>query len=196
MTDQPGTYKNYEMPQYQILKQDGDIETRRYVPALVAEVTVDGTRDAAASKGFRALADYIFGNNQAKQDIKMTVPVEQKPLPSEKIAMTVPVVQSVRGQEWVVQFMMPSKYTLDTLPKANNPQIRFLMSDPYDSIAIRFNGFSSQDNLATHQKKLDDYIAGNKIAVTGAANYAFYDSPFTLPWNRRNEIYYRLASAP
>lgn len=194
--DKPGTYKGYETPSYQIMRQDGapedQIEIRHYAPMLVAEITVTGDRKEAANNGFRQLAGYIFGDNVG---IDMTSPVTQSPAPtSTKIAMTSPVVQTGDNNEWVVQFTMPKKYTLETLPKAENKNIRFRMTAPYDSVSIRFNGFWSAGNMAEHQKKLDDWIAANKIAVTGPHWYAFYDSPFTLPWNRRNEIHYRIAS--
>ena len=58
-------------------------------------VASDGTYlkfDEAGNKAFRILADYIFGNNNAKLKIDMTAPVAQQPA-SEKIAMTAPVSQ-------------------------------------------------------------------------------------------------------
>lgn len=98
-----------EEPAYETLSVHGSIELRRYAPYIVAETTVEGDMDAASGKGFRAIADYIFGNNvavasstaQGSEKIAMTAPVTLEPLSpatgaaapaaSQKIAMTAPV---------------------------------------------------------------------------------------------------------
>lgn len=78
-----------EGPQYEVVRADKNKEIRRYQPHLVAQTTVDGSFDEAQNKGFRILADYIFGKNKSQQKIAMTSPVVQKPKEtSEKIEMT------------------------------------------------------------------------------------------------------------
>ncbi len=52
-----------EEPKYELIEKSGDYELRQYHPMLIAEVLVDGNMDQASSKGFRLIADYIFGNN-------------------------------------------------------------------------------------------------------------------------------------
>jgi len=54
-----------EESKYKVLSSDGPYEIRHYEPVLIAEVTVSGDMDEASSKGFRLIADYIFGNNEA-----------------------------------------------------------------------------------------------------------------------------------
>ena len=81
-----------------------------------------GERRDAIGKGFRIIADYIFGNNTTAQKVPMTAPVTQQD--SQKIAMTAPVTQQGDGNTWRVRFIMPSNYTLETLPKPNNPAIK------------------------------------------------------------------------
>ena len=70
------------------------------------------------------LAGYIFGGNTGHAKVAMTSPVAQ--MPTEKIAMTSPVTQSAVDGAWVVQFTMPSEYTLDSLPKPKDLNIRFV----------------------------------------------------------------------
>ena len=53
-----------EEPKYDVIQTDGSFEIRKYAPILVAETLVDGDMDEASSKGFRLIADFIFGNNQ------------------------------------------------------------------------------------------------------------------------------------
>ena len=62
-----------EEPKFQVLAQDNGFEVRQYAPQIVAETWVDGDMDAAGSKGFRAIADYIFGNNTAPQNKQSSI---------------------------------------------------------------------------------------------------------------------------
>ena len=117
----------YAEPAHTAQKFDGGIELRDYAPVIAAEVEVTGERKEAISKGFRLIADYIFGNNEPKAKIAMTTPVIQQAdtkKAGEKIAMTTPVIQQGDGERWKVQFIMPAEYTLATLPKPVNPAVK------------------------------------------------------------------------
>ena len=47
-------------------------KSRDYQAVVAAEVSVTGDQRAAARKGFRLLAGYIFGGNRRHQSIAMT----------------------------------------------------------------------------------------------------------------------------
>ena len=111
---------NVEKPDYKVVQSEQNIEIRQYKPMIIAEVEVDGKREDAIRDGFRLIADYIFGNNTVEQNISMTAPVQQK----EKIAMTSPVQQQLSGKSWQISFVMPSKYSMDSLPVPNNNRVR------------------------------------------------------------------------
>ena len=104
---------NVEQPKYQVVESSNNIEIRDYAPMIVAEVYMPGERRDAIGKGFRIIADYIFGNNTTAQKLPMTAPVTQQD--SEKIAMTAPVTQQGDGNTWRVRFIMPSSYTMEAL---------------------------------------------------------------------------------
>ena len=104
-----------EEPAFKLVAKDGAFEVRDYAPMIVAEVEVSGERQQAIGQGFRIIADYIFGKNRARKSIAMTAPVVQQS--SEKIAMTAPVTQEGTGNRWHVRFVMPSGYTMMTLPE-------------------------------------------------------------------------------
>ena len=181
-------YKGYELPPYTVSESHGAIELRNYQPQLIAEVTVDGTRDEAVRKGFRILANYIFGDNVSKQKVTMTAPVAQKPAKKEEIAMTTPVFQAPQGNSWVIQFGMPKIYTLSTLPKAKDDRIHFHVIDPKYVAAIRFSGRWNDAVFEENKEKIEQFIATRKLKPLSQPAFAYYDDPFTLPWNRRNEI--------
>ncbi len=184
-----------ELPKHRVLETVGSIELREYEPSLLAEVETVGERSAAIGAGFRVLAGYIFGGNQVGNKIAMTAPVTQVPEPAskqgEKIAMTAPVTQESVGaagdSRWRVAFMMPSKFTLETLPKPNDERIKFRVSEPVKRAAIVFDGFSTQSNLQSHREQLESFVKSRGLKTVGEYQMAFYNDPFTLPWNRRNE---------
>lgn len=177
---------NVERPPYKILSSEKNIEIRQYNPMIIAEIKVQGERDKAINEGFRALADYIFGNNTSQREIAMTAPVQQQV--NEKISMTAPVQQQFRDGIWSVSFVMPSQYTIDTLPKPNNVNVTIKKIPEQKFAAIKFSGGSSKKNIALHEKSLVHFVKQNQIKMSGPAKYAFYNPPWTLPFMRRNEI--------
>lgn len=187
----------YEEPDFQVIESHKDIQIRDYKPMIVAEVEVSGERGVAIKEGFRLIADYIFGNNQSKenststpQQIPMTTPVIQQK--NEKIPMTTPVAQQAKNNNWVVQFVMPKSYTLKTLPKPNNPQVELREVPAYKAVTIRFSGMSTRQNLEKHLTELRDFVSTHDLKVIDNPIYAFYNPPWTLPFLRRNEIILKL----
>ncbi len=177
-----------EEPPHAVVLKDGKIELRDYPPLVVAEVTVEGRRWEAANKGFRPLAEYIFGGNVPKDKIAMTAPVAQTRA-GEKIAMTAPVAQSRAGEgSWIVRFVMPQGYSLETLPKPENEQVRLLAEPARRIAAIRFSGLAQDEEVARKEAQLRDWINGQGLAPAGPATYAYYDPHWTPPWWRRNEV--------
>ena len=176
---------NVEHPKYKVVETSGNMEIRDYAPMIVAEAEVKGERRKAISKGFRIIADYIFGNNTAAQKVPMTAPVTQQG--SEKIAMTAPVTQQADGNTWRVRFIMPSKYTMETLPKPNNPRVMLEEIPAKRFAVIRFSGMASEGSLFRHTKELNEFISTKKLTPLSPPTYAFYNPPWTLPFLRRNE---------
>ncbi|MDE1546850.1 heme-binding protein [Dechloromonas agitata] len=190
-----GTLMATEEPKFESLRLEDNIEIRRYVPVIVAETFVDGDMDSATRRGFQRIADYIFGNNER---IAMTVPVVAKPQDkAEKIAMTVPVsiepqeaaaTRMAGAQRWRIHFVMPSQYTLATLPKPLNPAIG-LREIPARTYAVLT--YSGSNTASTVQERTDQLLAwlqAQGIAPIGQPQLARYNPPWTLPFLRRNEI--------
>ena len=182
---------NVEHPKYTLIERSGNIEIRDYAPMIVAETEVTGERREAISKGFRIIADYIFGNNTAAQKVPMTAPVAQQA--SETIAMTAPVTQAGGGNTWRVRFIMPSKYKMETLPKPNNPAIELREIPKKRFAVIRFSGVAGEESLKRYNKELDDFLSAKRLTPLSPPTYAFYNPPWTLPFLRRNEVLIEIA---
>lgn len=189
-----------EEPAHKVLIREGAFEVRQYVPMAVAEVLVPGDRDEAANRGFRLLAGYIFGGNQPAAKIAMTAPVLQQPVneitvpapararSGEKIAMTAPVLQTATEAGWRVRFVMPAGATLANLPKPNDDRVRLLEEPGAKVAAFRFSGTWNDAGLKQKAGELEAFIARQGLKPAGAASFAFYNPPWTLPFMRRNEV--------
>ena len=166
------TYKGYEMPPFQVVAEAPGYQLRDYQPHVLATVTVDGSLRSSASRGFRALAGYIFGGNAA----------------GEKIAMTVPVGQVPSGDGYEISFMMPAKYDLDALPVPSKGDILFSETTPERIAVSRFSGYATEAVLRREAAKLRDALKRDGLKVVEGPRYAYYDDPFTMPWRRQNEV--------
>jgi hypothetical protein len=110
---------------YDVLQNEAKFEIRKYQEYVIASVEIDADFRHALNQGFGILADYIFGNNQARTNIEMTAPVIGQAVKNTKIEMTAPVTsaQVGEGNKYLVSFTMPSKYTLESLPEPMNKTI-------------------------------------------------------------------------
>lgn len=186
-----------EEPSYTVLSQVEDFELRRYDEQLVAQTWVSGDQDTASRQGFKILADYIFGNNTApsgeSSKISMTAPVTMQSdnlngQASQKIAMTAPVSMQQNNGKWRVQFTMPSQYTMQTLPKPNNPDVKIVQVPAQTYGVIKFSGLAGSKKVAKKTETLKSWMQTQKLMITGTPELARYNPPWTLPFMRRNEV--------
>lgn len=198
-----GTAMATEEPKFELVSKEKNIELRRYPAFILAETWVDGDMSEASNKGFRAIAGYIFGDNKAAggtdpAKIAMTAPVTLEPAaPSQKIAMTAPVTIEPQAGEtlnmegakrWRVHFVMPSQYTLATLPKPNNTAVTLREVPAKTWAVLSFSGFNTEARVQQHTDELLAWVVTKKMPRIGNPQLARYDPPWTLPMFRRNEI--------
>ncbi|MGJ4948056.1 SOUL family heme-binding protein [Bradyrhizobium sp. HKCCYLS20291] len=171
-----------EQPKYDIVSRDGDFEIRAYAPMIIAQAEVQGARRPAIEEGFRIIAGYIFGANQGRMKIAMTAPVQQQ-------AAALPAAEDKTGSDrWSVSFVMPSSWSLETLPPPADGRIKLTQVPAQRMLALTFSGAYSDGILAEKTRELRDYAQRNGLAVSGAPLLAFYNPPWTLPMLRRNEV--------
>ncbi len=175
-----------EQPDYKVVTSQENIEIRVYPPMILAEVEVSGERKQAIREGFEILADYIFGNNTFNKNIEMTAPVTNEL--SEKMAMTAPVLQEQHMDKWKVRFVMPKKYSFETLPKPNSKKVTLIPLPARRFAVIRFSGLADNESIKLHTEELKAYIVAEKLNPIGGTVLAFYNPPWTIPFLRRNEV--------
>lgn len=178
-----------EQPLYRVVKEFGNgIELRQYDAYLIAETEISAANsEQAGNLAFKRLGGYIFGDNRSKQSIAMTAPVSQ--IRSEKIEMTAPVSQApIREGVWRVSFVMPKKYTLQTLPIPNDPAVYFKTVPARKVLAIRFSGRWTEASFSRHEAELMSAVEKHGLKSTGSPWTARYDPPFMPGFMRRNEV--------
>ncbi len=187
-----------EEPAFESIKKDGDFEVRQYRGFIVAETLVKGGIDEAGSEAFRAIAGYIFGGNisasaKASEKIAMTAPVTMEKTTSEKIAMTAPVLMEKSMEKnademYRVHFVMPSQYTMATLPKPINPKVTLREVAAQKMAVIRFSGFSTDEKVRVKTEELRTWMQQQQLKAVGNPQFARYDPPMMPAFLRRSEV--------
>jgi hypothetical protein len=160
-----------EKPAFELVEKDGAFSIRNYPGVLVAQTVRPGARDRALSSGFGVLADYIFAESRE----------------GEAMAMTAPVLADRQGDDWRVRFVMPGKWTRETLPETG-PGVAIAELPARTVAAIRFAGRAGDADLARQEAALYAWILKRGLKPHGQPEHAFYNSPFVPGPLRRNEI--------
>ena len=160
----------YEEANYEVVKENKEYEIRKYSDRLVIET------NSIEGNGFRKLFNYISGNNEQKKEIKMTVPVTQE----------------IKNGNMTMQFYLPSKFNKGNAPKPSNSEIKILTIEGGYYAVIKYSGRSSDNNFLKNKEILEEELKKDKIIILSPPIRASYNSPFTLPMLKRNEVMFRV----
>ena len=160
----------YEEANYKVVKENKEYEIRKYSDRLVIET------NSIEGNGFRKLFNYISGNNEESQEIKMTVPVTQE----------------IKNGSMTMQFYLPLKFNKENAPKPSNSDIKILNIEGGYYAVIKYSGRSSDKNFLKNKDILKKQLKQDNITIIGPPIRASYNSPFTLPMLKRNEVMYRI----
>ena len=160
-----------EEAKYEVVDKNEIYEIRKYSDRLAVE-----TATSNQNSGFRKLFNYISGSNESNEEIKMTTPV----------------TQIEKDGSMTMQFYLPVKFNEDNVPNPSNPEVNVLtMKGGYFAV-ITYSGRASDNNFIKHKEILEKELNKNNISIISPPIRATYDSPFTLPMNRRNEAMYKV----
>jgi len=160
----------YEEANYEVVKENQEYEIRKYSDRLVIET------NSIEGNGFRKLFNYISGNNEESQEIKMTVPVTQE----------------IKNGSMTMQFYLPLKFNKDNAPKPSNSDIKILNIEGGYYAVIKYSGRSSDKNFLKNKNILEKQLKQDNITIISPPIRASYNSPFTLPMLKRNEVMYKI----
>ncbi len=156
--------KRTKEPSYEVLRTlEKAVEIREYDPQIRAT-----SQMGQENRSFGVLSEYIFGNNDRKEQIGMTAPVITH---RDKMS-----------------FVMPKRYSLESLPRPINAQIEIDQVQRYKVAVIRFSGFTSPKKMDEEAEKLSMALKSNGIEIESEPFLMRYNPPWTLPFLRRNEV--------
>ena len=161
----------YEEANYETIKTNKVYEIRQYSDRLAIE-----TSNSNQNSGFKKLFNYISGKNETNEKIKMTTPVTQI---KKKGSMT-------------MQFYLPSKFNKDNVPNPSRSDVEIVNIEGGYYAVIRYSGRSSDKNFIKHKKVLENELNKDDVSILSPAIRATYNSPFTLPMLRRNEVMFEI----
>lgn len=165
------TQKNIETYPYKLDKEYSQFEIRTYEARLFTAVKIPSKKyEKASRKGFKILANYIFGANEK----------------SESIAMTSPVSISM-GDSMNMMFLVPKMYDKESLPIPDNTEIKFNEEPAKTVAAISFSGWANDKKIAHYKNKLILALAKEGISYIDHFYFLGYNPPFEV-FNRKNEI--------
>lgn len=153
-----------EGAEYNLLKKCNDFEVRKYKKCIYATTQIEGE-----GQSFRKLAGYIFGNGK------------------EKIEMTAPVVTTNKS----MSFVMPPRYTMETLPVPADSSEVILEHRPEVVLAVKtFGWYATSENVKEQSQMLMKSLDEQGIAYqTDRDPLVFqYNPPWCLPFLRTNEV--------
>ena len=160
----------YEEANYEVVKENKEYEIRKYYDRLVIET------NSIEGNGFRKLFNYISGNNEKNQEIKMTVPVTQE----------------IKNGNMTMQFYLPLKFNKDNVPKPSSSDVKILTIEGGYYAVTEYSGRSSDKNFLKNKEILEKLLKQDNITILSPPIRASYNSPFTLPMLKRNEVMYRI----
>ena len=160
-----------EEVKYTIIVKNKLYEIREYSDRLVIE-----TKTSDQSSSFRKLFKYISGNNKDKKEIKMTTPV----------------TQTEKNGNMTMQFYMPVEFNESNVPDPNNSEVKVLNIKGGYYAAIKYSGRASDGNYVKHKNILESKLKKDEISIISKPIRATYNSPYTLPMLRRNEVMFKI----
>ena len=160
-----------EEANYEIIKKNEIYEIRKYSDRLAVETMTSGI-----DSNFRKLFNYISGRNDTE----------------EKIKMTTPVTQVEKNGNMSMQFYLPSKFNSENVPNPSREDVKIINIKGGYYAVLRYSGRASDGNYLKHKKILENELQKKKISIISPPIRATYDSPFTLPMNRRNEAMFKV----
>ena len=160
-----------EEAKYDVVKSNEIYEIRKYSDRLAVQAL-----NTNENNSFRKLFNYISGDNETNEEIKMTIPV----------------TQMVKKGNMTMQFYLPSKFNKDNVPSPSSSDVEIVNIESGYYAVTRYSGRASDKNFIKHKEILENELKKDNISIVGPAIKASYNSPFTLPMLKRNEAMFKV----
>ena len=161
-----------EEANYEVVEKNSIYEIRKYSDRLAVETITDNQNSS-----FRKLFNYISGNNKTNEEIKMTTPV----------------TRIEKEGRMTMQFYLPQKFNQNNVPDPKRSDVEIINIEGGYFAVLRYSGRSSDKNFIKHKNILLNELNKNNVSIKSSPIMATYNSPFTLPLFRRNEVMFKIS---
>ena len=152
---------------YTVTQQETHYEVRDYKPSVIIQID---SKESSLLEDFMLLRKYLKGANKDEKVFDM---------PS-------PVYRIKKGESgWLIA--LPMDASCQDLPQPDNNRIKTGQLKNRTVAVIRFSGRWTYDNFAEHEQKLKSYLTS--VPHEEDPIFVYYNSPFSLPFLRRNEVH-------
>jgi hypothetical protein len=178
--DAPWFCHDLDCPEYTVVNKTDDYEVREYKGGQWAATEVDGSGfTVAMTRGFARLFQYISGDNEEKQKIKMTTPVAMR-------IRTEPVFAKTTNN-YTIAFWVP-EILQGRAPKPTSDDVRVVDAPKMTVYVGQFGGFATEDSLLKKAAELAGAAKADGVELnTDGLIWAGYDPPYRLT-GRHNEV--------
>uniref|UniRef100_A0A7S2NPD6 SOUL heme-binding protein n=1 Tax=Cyanoptyche gloeocystis TaxID=77922 RepID=A0A7S2NPD6_9EUKA len=171
-----------QQPPYLLVRRYPAFEIRSYSPCVVVQ-TPYTSRPAA----YAALDDYLVGANSIARILPRTSPVVMQ-VPSSSSP------PSPSAPPKLMSYFLPSRYTdASAAPVPTSPDMCLASFGSRPVAVAQFSGSATPEAVMFHRRALLRELEKGGWAVAAGEDsiirFAQYDAIYSLPWNRRNEVW-------
>lgn len=177
-----------EMPSYTVLREDRELEIRKYTTYIIAKTFASGAYSVSSAAAFTHLLDYLGGNNSSGAGLPFASATPRSGL---HIPLTMPVLYWPDEGGWHAAVILPGKYTFSTAPKPLDDTIELERIPAQTMAALRYSGHAEEAQIQQKFRELRGWVQSLGWRDISAPLAAQYDPPFTIPFLRRNEVLIR-----
>lgn len=181
------TPKGLETPSYEIVRviegpiflgKPQPIEIRDYDEYTVALTKMkEGAGSSSEGGAFNTLAAYLFGKNQPKTAMSMTVPVD--------------TLSSADSGNAIMSFVLPKEFAESPPAPLEGSGVEIVKVPARLRAAKAFSGIVTQKEVERQKAALLEALEKDRSYApvdAGQVSVRQYNQPLTIPWRRRNEV--------
>ena len=158
----------YEEAPHKVLIKNGNIELRSYSELQLVETSMNPQGEG----GFMRLFAYIDRGNSR----------------SQKIAMTTPVYIQKKNNGKTMAFVLPASMHKDEVPAPTGINVKTGTRPSGDYAVYRYSGKRIDGGSKDAKRLLNEWIVKKGYRSLSEPINAYYDTPWTPPFLRRNEL--------
>jgi len=187
---------NEEYPSYFTLSETGFKEIRDYKPFLLAQIEIENSIfEEALNQAHKQVGAYFSSQNSGERSLVDNN--NSKTLFPQKIPLMYPIFYSKNELVWRIAYVIPSKYSLQTVPLPLDSRIKILETPERIVAVIKFSGQLTSEKISQKVRDLKKWIQYHDsfFPVSGPV-IAQYASTSSISFLRRYEIHIEIKKRP